>query len=118
MELYTCQMSKHREAAKRGIPFLDVTVKSGNRQFAPTWDFLMKFKKDQNEEAHIESFIPLMRENFKENKHYWIDILKQDELVIACYCRKDKFCHRLLLVDIFEKICNHYNIDFEYKGEL
>ena len=118
MKLYTIQMSSWRKAMNIGVPFLDVTVKSGDKQFAPTWDFLMKYKTDQDEDAYTEKFIPLMRENFKNNKQYWLDILSKDSLAIGCYCAKGKFCHRKLLVDIFKKICEYYNIEFEYMGEL
>jgi hypothetical protein len=119
MKLYTAQLGRWREAEKRGINFLDVTVKSGDKMFAPTWDFLMRHKRDQDDDAYIAEFIPLMRENFKNNKEYWFGLLsQQEELAIACYCGKGKFCHRILLVDIFEKLCDYYNIEFEYMGEL
>jgi len=118
MKLYTCQMSKWREALKRDIPFKDVTVKSGDKEFAPTWDFLMKYKQDLDEDYYTERFITLMRSNYKNNKQYWIEMLSQKELCVACYCSKDKFCHRTLLIDIFEKICHYHKIPFSYEGEL
>lgn len=118
MNLYTCQISSWRKAKKLGVPFLDVTVKSGDKHFAPTWDFLMKYKEDKNEDAYIAKFIPLMRDNYSKNTQYWLNVLTQDSLAIGCYCAKDKFCHRKLLVDIFQKVCKHHNIPFEYKGEL
>lgn len=118
MILYTVQMSSWRKAMNKGIPFLDVTVKSGDKQFAPQWGFLMDYKRDLDEDAYTRKFIPLMRENFKNNKQYWLDILSKESLAIGCYCAKDKSCHRYLLVDIFRKVCEYYNIDFEYGGEL
>ncbi len=36
MKLYTAQMGRWREAKKHGIPFIDITVKSGMKEFAPT----------------------------------------------------------------------------------
>lgn len=118
MKIYTAQMSGWRKAEKLGIPFVDVTVKSGNKMFAPTWDFLMEYKNDQDEEKYISKFIPLMRKNYSENKQYWLDFLSQEEVVIACYWRTGKFFHRHLLVDIFEKICKYEGIEFERGGEL
>lgn len=118
MKLYTAQMSGWRKAEKLGIPFVDVTVKSGDKMFAPTWDFLMEYKSDQDEDKYISKFTPLMRKNYLNNKQYWLDFLSQEEVVIACYCKAGKFCHRHLLVDIFEKICNHEGIGFERGGEL
>jgi uncharacterized protein YeaO (DUF488 family) len=118
MKLYTTQMSKWREVEKLGIPFKDVTVKSGDKQFAPTWDFLMEYKNNQDESKYLERFIPLMRKNYSENKQYWLDFLSQDEVCIACYCKSGKFCHRHILVNIFEKICQQQGIPFERMGEI
>jgi len=118
VELYTTQMSQWRKALNKGIPCLDVTVKSGEKTFAPIWDFLMEYKRDQDEVKYTSKFIPLMRKNFKRDKEFWLDTLKQDKLCIMCYCAKGKFCHRLILVDLFEKVCKMHNIPFEYKGEL
>ena len=118
MQLYTVQMSQWRKALAIGVPCLDVTVKSGEKTFAPDWSFLMAYKSDQDEVKYTSKFIPLMRTNFKRDKQFWLDTLSQDSLCIMCYCAKGKFCHRHLLVDIFEKVCKMYKIPFEYKGEL
>ena len=118
MELYTCQISKKNKVESLGIPCMDITVKSGVKTFAPTWDFLMEYKKDKCELKYTSKFIPLMRLNFKKDREYWIKVLRQDKLCIMCYCANGQFCHRLLLIDIFKKICEKYNISFIYKGEL
>ncbi len=118
MKIYTAQMSGWRKAEKLGIPLVDVTIKTGDKMFAPTWDFLMEYKSDQDEDKYINKFTPLMRKNYLNNKRYWLDFLSQDEVVIACYCKAGKFCHRYLLVDIFEKVCKHEGIPFELGGEL
>lgn len=118
MKLYTIQLSKWRKAESLGIPLLDVTVKSGDKTFAPTWDFLMEYKKDLNENRYIEKFIPLMRLSYKDNKQRWLEVCKMDQIAIACYCRSGKFCHRHILVDMFRKVCESNNIEFEYKGEI
>lgn len=118
MKIYTSQMSGWRKAEKLGIPFKDVTVKSGDKQFAPTWDFLMEHKKDYDEDKYLSKFMPLMRKNYSQNKEYWLDFLSQESVIIACYCRSGEFCHRHTLVDIFERICNHEGILFERGGEL
>lgn len=118
MKLYTAQMGRWKEADKLGIPFIDVTVKSGNKVFAPKWDFLMEYKHTGCEQTYTGKFIPLMRESFKANKEEWIKLIGMDEVCIACYCKKGDFCHRLLLVDMFEKVCKQQGVTFEYKGEL
>lgn len=118
MKLYTAQMGRWREADKQGIPFVDVTVKSGNKAFAPTWDFLMDYKRGGSDQDYIDKFIPLMRKSYRDNKQVWLDLINKDTVCIACYCGKGKFCHRLLLVDILEKVCLREGVTFQYKGEL
>lgn len=118
MKLYTAQLGRWREAKKRDIPFINTTVKSGDKTFAPTWDFLMKYKDDQDEEAYIEKFIPLMRKSYQDNRQVWDDLVDMEVVCLACYCKAGKFCHRKLLVDILQKICLYRGIEFEYLGEL
>ena len=48
MKIYTIQISKWRKAEQLGVQFKDVTVKSGDKLFAPTWDFLMEYKNVAN----------------------------------------------------------------------
>lgn len=119
MQLYTVSINKQDYAEIRGIELYDVTVKSGDKRFAPNWDFLMSYKRGEiNEEEYTEKFYTLMRDSFSEHKGFWLDLLSKESLAIACYCKAGKFCHRHLLVSIFEKVCKQYNIPFNYKGEL
>lgn len=110
MKFYTIQMSKAR---KLDIPLLDVTVKSGRKEFAPTWSLVWGIKNGTlTEEKYTESYYSLMRSSYKQNRKVWDEVLAQDELLVACYCRADKFCHRYLLADIFQEL------GAEYLGEL
>lgn len=115
MELWTCQIAKWRKATN----FLDTTVKSGDKIFAPTWNLLGRYKTGQiSSDEYKEEFIKLMRQSFINNKEYWLRVLSQETLTIACYCPAGRFCHRLILVELFRAVCEKYNIPFEYKGEL
>ena len=121
MKLYTCQMSSWRKAEKLGIPFIDITVKSGDKTFAPAWDFLMEYKRDgtpQAEQKYIDKFTPLMRESFKNNKTRWMEVVNMEEVAIACYCKAGKFCHRYLVEEMLEKVCAKEGVHFERGGEL
>lgn len=118
MKVYTIQMSKWRKAEKLGIPFKDVTVKSGDKLFAPTWDFLMEYKQDLDEQKYTSKYIPLMRNSYKQHKEKWLESCNTESVALACYCKAGKFCHRHLLVDILKKVCEANNIEFEYKGEI
>ena len=112
-------MAKWRKVSSLGIPLYDVTVKSGDRLFAPSWSLLSKYKKGLiTEEVYTELFLTEMRLSYKNNKQHWIDFCKHTDVCIACYCKSGCFCHRYLLVDMFDKVCNNVDIDFEYKGEI
>lgn len=115
MKLYTCQMAKWRVA----INFLDTTVKSGDKLFAPTWELLNRYRNDiiTSDEYEVE-FITLMRKSFKDNREHWLTILSSDVLTIGCYCKAHGFCHRYILVKLFKSVCEIHNIPFEYMGEL
>ena len=119
MKLYTCQMSQWRYAEN----FYDVTVKSGDKLLAPTWDLLRRSKEATKKgidyrEQYIPEFIALMRVSFMDNKDHWVSLLSHDVLTIACYCSCDDYCHRQTLVTILRSVAEFYNIPFEYMGEL
>ncbi len=119
MKLYTTQMAKWRKVRDLGIEFYDVTVKSGDKLFAPSWSLLSDYKSSNiNEEEYIKRFLNEMRGSFHQNKGTWLDFISKEEVCIACYCISGKFCHRKLLVDIFEKLCHSQGVEFEYKGEI
>ncbi len=124
MKLYTIQMSRWRKAKELGITFYDITIKSGDKLFAPTWDMLTEYKnnpdKTQREKDYTIKYHKLMRESYKNNRQHWLDLLQNESLAIACYCssKEGTFCHRHLLVKYLKKVCEQHNLKFEYKGEL
>jgi len=69
MKLHTAQISLGRYITKTlNLKVVDVTVKSGNKAFAPTWDFLMEYKNsDQGtpaEQIYTEKFYTAMPMGF------------------------------------------------------
>lgn len=119
MKLFTIQLASWRKAQALSVPFYDVTVKSGDKLFAPSWGLLRAYKdKAVTEEEYTIRFLDEMRVSYKNNKQHWVDFLSQDSVAIACFCGKGGFCHRYILVDIFEKVCNNLRIEFNYEGEM
>ena len=107
--------------AKNQEGFVDITVKSAKegKIFAPTWDIVMEYKNGKiTAEQYTQEYYRLMRRSFKMHKEKWIEVLKRDKVVIGCYCKSGYFCHRHLLVSIFEKLCQRLDIEFEYCGEI
>ena len=107
LKVYT---SQYRYSGKNR---LDITVKSGDKTFAPTCDIVIKVKKGlMTEEEYTKEYYKLMRKSYKENKNKWDKLLSQDEVVLVCFCRTEDFCHRYILAEILVKL------GAEYKGEI
>lgn len=96
----------------KGSDRLDITVKSGDRAFAPTWDLVMSFKKRQiSQDEFKDMYYQLMRKSYIQNRPRWDDLLSQSEVTLVCYCPPGQFCHRFVLAEILKKI------GAQYKGE-
>lgn len=119
MDTWTIQMGQYRLAKQLGIPLLDTTVKSGDKVFAPSWEIVLGVKSgDISPEEYTEQYTHLMQTSFMANQSHWLHICNMPEVAIACYCKSGVFCHRHLLVKMFEKICTRYTIPFNYRGEI
>lgn len=119
MILRTMQLAKWRKLDGTKTKLVDVTIKSGEKILAPSWDLLGRYKAGEtSEEEYIKEYFSLMRERYVNNLDWFIKFCMQDDIAIACYCNSDSFCHRFLLVEILEAICKKHNIPFVYLGEL
>lgn len=119
MELFTIQLAQWRVAKRLAIPLIDTTVKSGESTFSPTWDLVLNIKSGKiTESEYTEGYFNLMRQSYTENPTRWLEVLGMECVAVACYCPVKCFCHRLLLVEIFEKLCLRHKIPFTYSGEL
>jgi uncharacterized protein YeaO (DUF488 family) len=112
MKLWTAQMRYNGEDR------VDVTVKSGEKVFAPTWDMVMGHKRGTiSDEEYTEAYYAMMRQSYIENFDVWIELCSKDEVTLVCFCPKGAFCHRVLLATLLEKVCKFHDIPFEYMGE-
>lgn len=119
MKLHTIQIARWRIAEAKQIPFIDTTAKSGTAIFAPDWANVAKYKSgEMTEGEYTELYLEKMRQSYRNNRQYWLDFIQSPTVAIACYCTPGKFCHRLLLKDILQKLCEQQQIEFEYLGEL
>ena len=105
MKIYTIQMGMAKRLKLfQDSRFLDITVKSGDEAFAPTWKMVMGSKEEKiSESQYTEMYYELMRESYRTNQSKWKQILAQKEIILACYCPADSFCHRYLLKDMMLK---------------
>ncbi|MCL6477087.1 MAG: hypothetical protein K6T65_01600 [Peptococcaceae bacterium] len=97
----------------RGKDRLDITVKSGDKTFAPTWDIVMAYKAGKiTQEEYTAMYYALMRQSYRKNRQRWEEVLSMDRVVLVCFCRAGDFCHRLLLAQVLQKL------GAEYCGEI
>lgn len=119
----TARIDYHGCAEQR---VLNTTVKSGTglgAVFAPTWDMVMQSKRNEiSWDEYRQLYTELMRTRFAKHRDEFLEALNSVELIVCCYCKDThattRHCHRYILVEILEKIAQHYHIGFEYIGEL
>lgn len=88
-----------------GIHVEDITVKTGNLAFAPTWQMVLDYKGGRlSEQEYTEQYKQMMRHSYNENRQEWERLLSIQQLALACYCPKKNFCHRHLLARMLESI--------------
>ena len=119
MRVWTMALPNWRKAKEVGIVYLDITVKTGDTTFSPTWDLLNRYKQGiVDNRGYAEEYMTLMRNSFRTNRSRWNEVLAMDEVVLACYCKAGAFCHRRLLANIFERQCDGTGLEFRYFGEI
>ncbi len=105
----------------RGRPWkgkLDITVKSGDKVFAPTWEMVLMYKAGRLSEAEYrEHYFRLMRTSYREHKARWLEVLAMPEVTLCCYCRPGAFCHRTILAELLAIVGKANNIPVELCGE-
>lgn len=115
--IYTSYFAKLKSLPEDVI-LISICAKSPNwykglqyKRLAPTYDILMKYKQDGNEEDYIKSFneqvlsklnaseavFDLGRLADKDNTYYSFDIC------LLCYEKSSDFCHRHLVAEWLRK---------------
>lgn len=95
---------------------LDITIKSGDIFYAPTWKMVMAFKQNKySKEEYTKDYLDIISRRFNNPKNDWKikSLLKKEIIVFCCYCKPKHFCHRILLANYLAK-----NYGAIYKGEI
>ena len=71
-----------------------------------------------SDEQYTERYYALLRPRYRGNKELFHEALRQEKLILCCYCAKGKFCHRHLAVDILKLIAESQNIPIQICGEI
>lgn len=118
-EIYTVQLANARAAHIQEIHVHDITIKSGDPVFAPTWDMVTKYKSGQlSEEAYEALYKGRMAESMRRYPERWNALLEYDRLALACYCRPGNFCHRHLLKHMLISLSNRDGEELVDMGEV
>lgn len=91
----------------------DVTRKTGNVVFAPTWRILSPMLKirregrratDEEWRAYARNYFEEMRSSLKSHPEAWKALRARERVVLTCYCTDPPRCHRTLLGKFLEKL--------------
>jgi uncharacterized protein YeaO (DUF488 family) len=98
---------------------LNITVKSGDKVFAPSWDLVRAYKdKEISEEEYTEHYLNMMRLSWRRDHARWIEVANLDSVTLLCYCKSGDFCHRTILADMLIKVAESLDIKATYEGEV
>lgn len=115
MKIYTASV---RSMAGSMNP-LDITVKGGDKTFAPSWEIVMGFKNGKvTAEQYTATYVDMMRKSWVNNRQRWDEVLAMDEVTLVCYCPSGSFCHRYLLAEMLVKAAASVGVSASYAGEV
>lgn len=101
LEVYTADIRKISRANKDRY---DITVKTGDKTFSPSWDMLKAIKGgSMSREEYKTRYVDLMKKSLRENPQKWKDLISRDKVILVCYCPSGVFCHRVLLANMLVK---------------
>ena len=120
MELWTISISQWRKAKARGIELIDITVKSGDKLFAPESSVLWAYKAGEvSEDEYTRLYLNKLRDASRASPEAFKMFLSQDgPVAVGCYCRAGIFCHRHLFVQFMEHVARGNGYSLSYRGEI
>lgn len=117
MELY---LYTGRIGSYRGPDAYDITAKSGDKTFAPTWQLVLAWKQGEiTWDQYHKQYRALMIDSYRQNTKAWDEMLRKGTLTLTCYCTTDeqRHCHRYLLAEFLTTLAEKAGITVVNKGE-
>lgn len=114
-EIWTARLSA------RDPDTLNVTRKSGDPVFAPSWELLRtaldirhsgRTSTDQEWKDYAARYLREMAASYDRHRTHWVELLARPRVVLTCYCTNADRCHRKVLARVLEKL------GATYRGEL
>ncbi|QDB71218.1 hypothetical protein CPT_Moabite_188 [Serratia phage Moabite] len=118
LEVFTGRIQDWREWHNSDVLFYDITLKSGDRVFAPSAELLYPYKQGLiNSREYGEIYYRLLRQRYRKDPEPFEWLIRQRRIALTCYCGHGKFCHRHLLKRPLRKLCEKEGILFIDRGE-
>lgn len=106
----------------RGPDRLDISIKSGSKVFAPTWNMVMEVKSQVDcvkaQEEYTKTYLKMMKESFCNHPKEWDSLFERERVVLCCYCRPGEVCHRTILARFLVKLGAKYMGEIEASPQL
>lgn len=119
LDVVTIQLSKHRLLRGSEFELIDTSFQSGVLWLAPSRELLWGYKGNHlTSREYFTRYKDLCRQRYRRHPEQWQELIRRRKIALACYCKADCFCHRLILKNILEKLCEAEGIDFWYGGEI
>jgi len=120
LRIFTGQISKPYSDM---VFVLDITVKSGDKTFAPTWGMVIGYKQKSLSSADYTSrYEQMMAKSRHDNHDRWHEVIDRGAasggLMLVCYCPKGQFCHRHLLKGYVADMAQELGYEVEIVPEL
>jgi uncharacterized protein YeaO (DUF488 family) len=114
-KIYTISIPNARRLGIDKIPgYIDITIGTGDRAFAPTWKMVKGIKSGtMSEDEYTDEYKSMMAQSILNYLYKWNDLIAHDIVYLACYCPPGAFCHRYILSNILAESSE----DIEYIGE-
>lgn len=98
---------------------LDITVKGKDKLgsiFAPSWEIVNGYKNGTLSEKEYElKYYEILDNSYKQNRDKWEEFFNLKYVTLVCFCKKQTFCHRYLLILYLIK---HFKNKIIYEGEF
>lgn len=101
LELWTADI---RTISRANMDKYDITVKTGDKTFSPSWKMLKAIKGgEMSKEEYKKQYVELMKKSLRENPEKWKELISREKVILVCYCPANVFCHRILLAKMLVK---------------
>lgn len=119
IDIWTVQVALHRAVKAKGIHFLDITVMSGVKAFAPEWWALRMYKAgDMPEEEYTALYKERMLQTQSRAPGQWGKLTDHPSVAFACYCKAGDYCHRHIFKHLAEDFIKARGMQVTQRGEF